>query len=145
HHARIDEANTNDALTSDDGGVIKSEPSMTEVVASGAARMGLASLMRPQGPLPPCRSRGVPLRRGPNETAAIIAAKMARWRHVLSFCGFAARLRDEESDSERRSPDQHCQPLSGCGNATDCFAERRADDGTAMLNFRAVLHPPLQG
>src|SRR5262245_22880044 len=30
--------------------------------------------------------RGVPLRRGPNDAAAIIAAKLARWRHVLSSC-----------------------------------------------------------
>jgi hypothetical protein len=32
----------------------------------------------------------VPLRRGPNESAAIIAAILARWRHVLSFVNFIA-------------------------------------------------------
>jgi hypothetical protein len=29
--------------------------------------------------------RGVPLRHGPNDATAIIAAVLARWRHVLSF------------------------------------------------------------
>ena len=29
--------------------------------------------------------RGLPLRRGPNDAAAILAAKLARWRHGLSF------------------------------------------------------------
>jgi len=57
--------------------------------------MGLASLMRPQGPLPDVPFAVEPLRRGPNETAAILAAKLARWRHILSSAGFVARLRDE--------------------------------------------------
>jgi len=46
--------------------------------------MGLASLMWPEGPLRDVPFAGVPLRRGPNDAAAIIAAKIARWRHVLS-------------------------------------------------------------
>lgn len=39
--------------------------------------MGLASLLRPEGPLPTCRS-WVPLRRYPNSEAAVIAARLAR-------------------------------------------------------------------
>ena len=49
-----------------------------------AARVGLASLMRPEGPLPDVPFAGLPLRRGPNDAAAILAAKLARWRHGLS-------------------------------------------------------------
>jgi hypothetical protein len=55
--------------------------------------MGLASLMRPEGPLPDVPFAGEPLRRGPNDAAAILAAKLARWRHVLSsWFGALARV-----------------------------------------------------
>jgi len=40
--------------------------------------------MRPEGPPPDVPFAGEPLRRGPNDAAAILAAKLARWGHVLS-------------------------------------------------------------
>src|SRR5712692_8570076 len=52
--------------------------------APGAAKAGLASLMRPMRRAPGRAVRQVPLRRDPNDAAAIIAVKLARWRHVLS-------------------------------------------------------------
>ena len=58
--------------------------------------MGLASLMRPEGPPPDVPSANFPLRRCPNDAAAILAAKLARWRHVLSSW-VAALARDPES------------------------------------------------
>jgi len=46
--------------------------------ASGGARAGHASLMRPNRPLPTLPFAKLPLRLGPNDAAAIIAARVAR-------------------------------------------------------------------
>jgi len=46
--------------------------------ASGGAKVGHASLMRPDRPLPTVPFVSLPLRRNPNVAAAIIAARVAR-------------------------------------------------------------------
>jgi hypothetical protein len=63
-----------------------------------AAKVGLASLMWPEGPLPDVPFAEWPLRRGPNDAAAIIAAVLARWRHVLSCLVLPRVARDPESN-----------------------------------------------
>jgi len=66
------------------------------IAAPEAAKVGLASLMRPYRPPPDVPFAGKPLRRGPNDAAAILAAKVARWGHVLSSLS-AALMRAPES------------------------------------------------
>jgi hypothetical protein len=53
----------------------------------GGAKQGLALLMRPKRPLPTLPSANLPLRRNPNDAAAIIAARTSRG-HFTSLLGF---------------------------------------------------------
>src|ERR1700759_2524586 len=62
-----------------------------------AAKVGLASLMRPEGPLsdvPFVDCRYAVARKG---AAAVIAAMLARWRHVLSFSMRSRRRANQEN------------------------------------------------
>jgi len=57
-------------------------------LSPGGARVGHASLMRPDRPLPTRLSVCLPLRRNPNIAKAIIAALVPRW-HRASVCSGA--------------------------------------------------------
>ena len=78
--------------------------------APGAAKAGLASLMRPMRRAPGRAVRQVPLRRDPNDAAAIIAVKLARWRHVLSsILVLPGRLVSDRGPCKRPPIGKYCQ------------------------------------
>jgi hypothetical protein len=86
--------------------------------------------------------RGVPLRRGPNVATAIIAAVLARWRHVLSFVFHRAGAISGER-VKRLSPHQRCQSLPGCGVRKRILVmagHSRSKNGVASLAYVPAIH-----
>ena len=85
--------------------------------------------------------RGLPLRRGPSDATTIIAARLARWRHVLSFIGSSRGLRDPREPQRMfgRKPVPGLYPaLAGAWVLPVREHEHAADDVSVSLLTNAV-------